>query len=182
MKLEEMKEDIDHCVSLEMVLIPAGKFKMGCPTSEKDYRTGENLHEVTLKNSFYMGKYEVTQEQWQAVMGNNPSYFKGVKLPVTDVSWDDCQEFIKKLNARTKGGVTDYLTRQSGNMLVGRELRQRIRLGIISRTRMQTMGGQRLRNQWQWEATNQMRLGFTICMAMSGSGVRIGMMIILRER
>jgi sulfatase modifying factor 1 len=87
-----------------MVLIPAGKFKMGCPTSEKDYLTGENPHEVTLTNSFYMGKYEVTQEQWQAVMGNNPSYFKGVKLPVTDVSWDDCQEFIKKLNARTKGG------------------------------------------------------------------------------
>ena len=105
MKLEEVKEDIGHCVSLEMVLIPAGKFKMGCPTSEKDYRTGENPHEVTLTNSFYMGKYEVTQEQWQAVMGNNPSYFKGVKLPVTDVSWDDCQEFIKKLNARTKGGL-----------------------------------------------------------------------------
>ena len=119
MKLEEVKEDIGHCVSLEMVLIPAGKFKMGCPTSEKDYRTGENPHEVTLTNSFYMGKYEVTQEQWQAVMGNNPSYFKGVKLPVTDVSWDDCQEFIKKLNARTKGGLPITLRGRVGICMQG---------------------------------------------------------------
>ncbi len=51
-----------------------------------------------------MGKYEVTQEQWEAVMGNNPSETKGAKLPVTDVSWEDCQEFIKKLNAKTNGG------------------------------------------------------------------------------
>jgi formylglycine-generating enzyme required for sulfatase activity len=53
-----------------------------------------------------MGKYEVTQEQWEAVMGDNPSSSKtkGAKLPVTDVSWNDCQDFIKKLNASTKGG------------------------------------------------------------------------------
>jgi formylglycine-generating enzyme required for sulfatase activity len=53
-----------------------------------------------------MGKYEVTQEQWEGVrvMGGNPSLNKGAKLPVTNVSWNDCQEFIKKLNAKTKGG------------------------------------------------------------------------------
>jgi formylglycine-generating enzyme required for sulfatase activity len=51
-----------------------------------------------------MGKYEVTQEQWEGVMGSNPSNLKGAKLPVTDVSWEDCQEFIKKLNAKTDGG------------------------------------------------------------------------------
>ena len=61
-------------------------------------------HEVTLTKPFYMGKYEVTQEQWQAVMGNNPSATKGGKLPVTNVSWDDCQDFIKKLNSKTDGG------------------------------------------------------------------------------
>ena len=61
-------------------------------------------HEVTLTKPFYMGKYEVTQEQWEEVMGNNPSYTKGAKLPVTKVSWNDCQEFIKKLNAKTSGG------------------------------------------------------------------------------
>ncbi len=60
-------------------------------------------HEVTLTKPFYLGKYEVTQEQWEAVMGNNPSRTEGAKLPVNHVSWEDCQEFIKKLNASTKG-------------------------------------------------------------------------------
>ena len=82
-------------VKLEMVLIPAGKFKMGNPGND---------NEVTLTKPFYMGKYEVTQEQWQSVMGNNPSKIKGEKLPVTNVSWEDCQEFMKKLNTKTKGG------------------------------------------------------------------------------
>ena len=61
-------------------------------------------HEVTLTKPFCMGKHEVTQEQWEAVMGKNPSSTKGAKLPVTNVSWEDCQEFIKKLNAKTNGG------------------------------------------------------------------------------
>jgi len=60
-------------------------------------------HEVTLTKPFYMGKYEVTQEQWESVMGKNPSETKGAKLPVTNVSWSDCQEFIKKLKAKTDG-------------------------------------------------------------------------------
>ena len=59
----------------------------------------------TLTKPFYMGKHEVTQEQWEAVMGSNPSSkTRGAKLQVTDVSWEDCQEFIEKLNASTKGG------------------------------------------------------------------------------
>ena len=122
-------------VKLEMVLIPAGKFKMGFTEKEladfkvdfheavkkktqKKELSKEQIdsidqrmsmqgkqHEVTLTKPFYMGKYEVTQEQWESVMGNNPSSrTKGAKLPVTDVSWEDCQEFIKKLNASTKGG------------------------------------------------------------------------------
>ena len=63
----------------------------------------ETQHEVTLTKPYYMGKYEVTQEQWEAVMGDNPSDTKGAKYPVTDVSWEDCQNFIKKLNEITKG-------------------------------------------------------------------------------
>ena len=74
---------------------------MGSPESEKG-RHNETQHEVTLK-SYYIGKYEVTQGQWEAVMGNNPSNTKGAKLPVTGVSWPACQEFIKKLNEKTKG-------------------------------------------------------------------------------
>ena len=87
--------DLGKGVKLEMVLVSAGKFMMGGP--EKD-------HEVTLTKPFYMGKYEVTQEQWESVMGKNPSDTKGAKLPVTNVSWNDCQDFIKKLNAKTNGG------------------------------------------------------------------------------
>jgi len=92
----EEKEDLGKEVKIDLVLIPAGKFMMG--ESGKD-------HEVTITQSFYMAKYEITQEQWESVMGSNPSTkTKGAKLPVTDVSWADCQDFIKKLNDKTKGG------------------------------------------------------------------------------
>ncbi len=56
------------------------------------------VHKVIISRDFWMGKYEITQAQWKAVMGNNPSYFKGDNLPVENVSWDDVQEFIRKLN------------------------------------------------------------------------------------
>jgi len=96
--------DLGNGVKLEMVLIPAGKFVMGSPEEEKGHVGDEVPHEVTISKPFYIGKYEVTQEQWESVMGNNPSITMGVKLPVNNVSWNDCQEFIKKLNAKTKGG------------------------------------------------------------------------------
>ena len=75
----------DTKIIIEMALVPAGKFKMGSPASEKGRSDGETQHEVTLTKPFYMGKYEVTQEQWESVMGKNPSREKGAKLPVTDV-------------------------------------------------------------------------------------------------
>jgi formylglycine-generating enzyme required for sulfatase activity len=101
----EEKEDLGKEINLEMVLVPAGKFMMGSPVSETDRGNRETQHEVTLTKPFYMGKYEVTQDQWEGIMGNNPSSrTKGAKLPVTDVSWEDCQEFIKKLNAKTNNG------------------------------------------------------------------------------
>lgn len=98
--------DLGAGVNLEMVLLPAGKFLMGeKPGAGAQAKVRDNVqHEVTLTKPFYLGKYEVTQEQWQAVMGGNPSKLKGPKLPVTHVSWDDCQGFTKKLNAKTKGG------------------------------------------------------------------------------
>ena len=97
------EEDLGQGVKLEMVLVPAGKFMMGSPKKEKDRDDDETQHEVTLTKSYYMGKYVVTQEQWEQIMGNNPSYYKGTKLPVTGVSWNDFQKFIKKLNEITKG-------------------------------------------------------------------------------
>lgn len=80
---------------IELVWIPPGSFEMGSNRGEADEKP---VHRVTIKKGFYMGKYEVTQKQWQAIMGNNPSYFKGDNLPVEKVLWDDAQEFIKKLN------------------------------------------------------------------------------------
>lgn len=91
----------DGKIKIDMVLIPPGKFRMGSPDSEKGRSDDEKQHEVTLTKPYYMGKYEVTQEQWKAVMGDNPSRYKGENLPVENVSWKDCQEFIKKLNAKT---------------------------------------------------------------------------------
>ena len=100
----EEKVDLGNGVSLDMLLIPAGKFKMGSPAAEPDQQSNEIQHEVALTNPFYLGKYEVSQDQWESVMGNNPSSkMKGAKFPVTDVSWNDCQEFIKKLNTKTNG-------------------------------------------------------------------------------
>ena len=80
-------------VRIEFCYIPAGTFIMGGSTPNTDDR-----HEVTISREFYFGKYPVTQAQWEAVMGNNPSSFKGPDRPVENVSWSDCQSFIEKLN------------------------------------------------------------------------------------
>ena len=100
----EEKVDLGKGVKLDLVLIPAGKFVMGSPESENGRKSDETRHEVTLTKPFYICKYETTQEQYESVMGSNPSSTKGAKLPVTNVSWEDCQEFVNKLNASTKGG------------------------------------------------------------------------------
>ena len=89
-------------ISIEMVKVEAGSFDMGAtPEMKKPYDWEKPVHRVTLTNNYYIGKYEVTQALWQAVMGSNPSYFKGDDLPVEQVSWNDCQDFISKLNAMT---------------------------------------------------------------------------------
>ena len=88
-------------VSFEMVEVEGGTFTMGA-TAEQTGVFGDEkpTHQVTLP-SYYIGKTEVTQELWQAVMGSNPSNFTGTNLPVEKVSWDDCKTFIAKLNALT---------------------------------------------------------------------------------
>ncbi len=92
---------------LEMVLIPAGTFTMGSPDNEQGRWSNEGpQHQVTLTRDFYLGKYEVTQAQWQAVMGSNPAidyYGKGDNYPVYYMSWDDCQTFITRLNGMGLG-------------------------------------------------------------------------------
>ena len=95
-------KDCDDCP--EMVAIPAGSFLMGSkadPFATSPPSADEiPEHAVSIK-AFSLGKFEVTQEQWYALMGNLPSQSKGRTLPVTEVSWDDAQAFIKKLNEKT---------------------------------------------------------------------------------
>lgn len=91
--------DLGNGVSMKLALIPAGTFQMGSPTSEKGRDGGEGLvHTVKLSKAFYMGVYEMTQSQYQAVMGKNPSDFKGLRNPVEKVSWNDATAFCKKLS------------------------------------------------------------------------------------
>ena len=88
-------------VTINMVRVEGGTFDMGATPEQKNpYDDEKPVHQVTL-SSYYIGETEVTQALWQAVMGSNPSKFKGDNLPVEQVSWDDCQTFIEKLNTIT---------------------------------------------------------------------------------
>ncbi|MBK8193516.1 MAG: SUMF1/EgtB/PvdO family nonheme iron enzyme [Lewinellaceae bacterium] len=86
----------------DMVPVKGGTFTMGSPKNEEGRYDAETQHPVTLSD-FLIGKYPVTQQLWKEIMGNNPPHFKGDDLPVEQVSWDDVQEFLKKLNARYPG-------------------------------------------------------------------------------
>ena len=93
---------VKNGINIEMVRVEAGTFTMGAtPEMENPFYGEIPAHQVTLTNDYYIGKFEVTQALWQAVMENNPSYFKGDNLPVDRVSWKDCQKFISKLNRIT---------------------------------------------------------------------------------
>jgi formylglycine-generating enzyme required for sulfatase activity len=97
------KEDLGNNITLEMVQIPGGSFMMGSPESEKDRSTDGSespQHEVNVPG-FSMGKFVVTQEQYQQIMGNNPSSSKGAKRPVEQVSWNDAKKFCGKLTKNT---------------------------------------------------------------------------------
>jgi formylglycine-generating enzyme required for sulfatase activity len=96
-----MTENIGNGVSLEMVKIPGGRFLMGSPETEAKRDDDEGPQHYVNVPEFFMGKYPVTQAQWQAVMGNNPSYFKGKNRPVEKVSWNEATKFCQKLSKKT---------------------------------------------------------------------------------
>ncbi len=99
--LREQTIDLGGGVTMDLVLIESGEFLMGSPSSEAKRDDDEGpQHRVRISKPFYMGKHEVTQAQWRAVMGSNPSHFKGDDLPVEQVSWDGIQEFCRKLSER----------------------------------------------------------------------------------
>lgn len=96
-------KDFTNSIGMKFVWIPPGSFMMGSPKDEREREPNETQHKVTLTKGFFMDVYTVTQEQWQAVMGNNPSRFRGARnLPVEQVSWHECQEFAKKLREKDK--------------------------------------------------------------------------------
>jgi formylglycine-generating enzyme required for sulfatase activity len=97
---QSFNEDLGNGVKLEMIYLPGGSFLMGSPDGVGPMNWEHPQHRVTL-SPFYIGKYPVTQAQWQAVMGNNPSYYKGNGLPVENISWNDAQEFCKAISKVT---------------------------------------------------------------------------------
>lgn len=98
---EFFREDLGNGVSLEMVPIEGGSFWMGSPETEEGRSSREGpRHEVNVR-SFFMGQYPVTQGQYQAVMGDNPSKFKGNERPIEQISWNSAVEFCKKLSKKT---------------------------------------------------------------------------------
>ena len=97
----KQKEILSRLVG-NMVKVDGGRFRMGATSEQGNdaYNNEKPVHEVTLSD-YYMGKYEVRQSEWEAVMGSNPSHFKGEDLPVEQVSWSDCHKFIQRLNVLT---------------------------------------------------------------------------------
>jgi len=98
-------KEITNSIGMKLVLIPNGTFQMGSPPSEEDRSSDERQHEVTISKDYYLGVTEVTQEQYEKVMGKNPSEFQGGKIkgnslnhPVELVSWEDAVEFCRKLS------------------------------------------------------------------------------------
>ena len=107
----EVGESWTNSLGMEFVRISAGQFMMGSPEDEEGRysflmgSSDERQHEVRISNGFWIGKYEVTQEEWVAVMGTNPSHFSssGPRCPVECVSWNDTQAFTRRLNERESG-------------------------------------------------------------------------------
>jgi len=99
-------QKITNSIGMDFVLIPAGSFKMGAdPNFEESSPDETPRHRVSISKAFYLAKTEVTQEQWVAIMGSNPSEYKGRQNPVENVSWNDVQEFIRRLNAKEGSNV-----------------------------------------------------------------------------
>jgi formylglycine-generating enzyme required for sulfatase activity len=105
-KPQPAEEFITNSIGMKFKFILGGSFLMGSPDFEKDRNNDEGpQHQVTLTKPYYLGVYEVTQEQYEKVMGLNPSQYKDAKSPVENVSWDDAQEFCRKLSELEKNTI-----------------------------------------------------------------------------
>ncbi len=99
--LQRVEFEIAPDVGMRFVLIPAGRFVMGSPPGESEWSGEEQQHEVVISKAFYIGITEVTQEQYESLMGTNPSKFKGARNPVECVSWRDAVQFCRQFSKRS---------------------------------------------------------------------------------
>lgn len=95
--------ELPNQVPLELVYVKNGSFLMGSPENENGRFPWEALHKVTIKDDYWISKYEITQKQYKALTGRNPSFFQSPENPVEQVSWHDALEFCRQLNEITKG-------------------------------------------------------------------------------
>ena len=164
---------------MEFVWVPAGEFRMGSKSSEANDNERTRTR-VRISQGFYLGKYEVTQGQWEAVMGSNPSEFDecGPDCPAEMVSWDDVQEFIAKLNAR-EGRQRYRLPTEAEWEYAARAGTGGDRYGNLDVIAWygDNSGGARIR----WGRRPRTRGGCMTCWGTFGSGRRIGTWIIFRE-
>ena len=110
---KESAVELGNHVKLEMVLIPAGEFMMGTAAGEEEVGPTsvfmeQPKHRVRITKPFYLGKFEVTQEQWSAVMRDDPSRFIGPRNPVERVTWSECRGFLAKLNAKFGASAGEF--------------------------------------------------------------------------
>ena len=99
--LKELVLDLQGGAKLALMLLPAGEYMMGSPEAEQGRNKDELRHKVSISKPFYIGKFPVTQEQYDAIMGENPSQYRGGTLPVEGVAWDDGARFCAALSERT---------------------------------------------------------------------------------
>ena len=188
-----------------LLRIEAGEFMMGSPDSDKDAEDDEKPpHRVRITRPFYLGKYEVTQAEYEAVMGQNPSHFKGKpKNPVESVSWLDAVRFCNQLSEREglkpfyeisgeTVQVPDWNVRgiacrrkRSGNTPVARGRRRVTPLAMMVTAWVSSPGSEatRVAEPMRWVRSVPMPLAYMTCMGTSGSGVGTGILpIITRSR
>ena len=148
---------------------------MGSENGDDDEKP---VRRVQISKPFYLGKYPVIQEQWQTVMGNNPSHFKGdPRRPVENVSWQEVQDFLRKLTKKETGKTCRLPTEAEWDMRAVRVRLGRIVLGTTKLNCESMRGTTRVirERRIQWGSSSQTTGDFTTCMVMCGNGCRIGM-------
>ena len=184
--------ELNATVDLDMIWVEPGTFTMGSPTSEAGRGAYENETQVTLTQGFYLGKYEVTQAQYEAVMTDNnaslsptPSSYTGSDRPVERVSWDDIQIFLERLNEQEANnlppGWAYVLPTEAQWEYACRAGTTNVYFwGMISMPRLPTTIQMSARLQMS-APTGPTPGGFSICTETSGNGPRIGTVVPTRR-